>query len=234
MNNKKIFILGASSDIGFETVNKFLKEGWIVYAHYNSNKKKLQKIKSPNLKLIHINLKDIKKFEKILKNKKFDEIDSFISLTGLIVPTNFFKINFKSFIDQICVNYFSNILVMQRILPLMLKRKFGRILLSSSVGVKFGGGNNSLIYSLTKYMNEFFFSVYKNFSSRNILINTLRIGVTDTKIHKKKKNNLKQRVKLIPIKRMASVLEVAEYLYFYGSEQNTLSTNSIIEITGGE
>ena len=83
-------------------------------------------------------------------------------------------------------------------------------------------------------MNEFFFSTYKNFYSSNILINAIRIGVTNTKIHKNKGNNLKKRINLIPIKRMAKVSEVVNYLYFYASEQNALSTESIIEITGGE
>ena len=231
---KKIFILGASSDIGIATVKKFLKEKWIVLAHYNKNKNALLKIKDPNVKLINFDLRDVDNLNKFIKTKKFDNIDSFISLTGLIEPLSFFQINHKSFLNQINVNYFSNLIILQRILPGMIKKKFGRVLLSSSVGVKFGGGSNSLIYSLTKFMNEFFFSTYKNFYSSNILINAIRIGVTNTKIHKNKGNNLKKRINLIPIKRMAKVSEVVNYLYFYASEQNALSTESIIEITGGE
>ena len=72
----------------------------------------------------------------------------------------------------------------------MKKKKFGRILLSSSVGVKFGGSKNSIIYSLTKHMNEFFFTSFKEFFEENILINSIRIGITDTKIHKKNRNVL--------------------------------------------
>ena len=61
------------------------------------------------------------------------------------------------------------------------------------------------------------------------------IGVTKTKVHFKTPNkNLKKRVKLIPIKRIASVNEVADYIFFYSSENNTLTTNSIIDIAGGE
>ena len=117
----------------------------------------------------------------------------------------------------------------------MNNKKFGRILLSSSTGVKFGGGKLTGLYSLSKYMNEFFFNNYKEFYKKNILINTLRIGVTDTKIHKNVKGkNLKKRVNLIPIGRMASVSEVAKYIYFYSSNLNTLTTNEIIDISGGE
>ena len=84
-------------------------------------------------------------------------------------------------------------------------------------------------------MNEFFFNNYKYFYKKNILINALRIGVTNTKIHKNViDKNLKKRVNLIPLGRMASTNEVAKYIYFYSTEINSLTTNEIIDISGGE
>lgn len=234
--NKKVFILGASSDIGIKTTQVYLNNNWKVFAHYNQNKKELENIKDRNLKLIKFDLKKIKNFRNFTNKAKFlKTIDSFISLTGYLKPTNFSKININSFYDHINVNYLSNLFVLQKILPNMSRNYFGRILFSSSTGIKFGGGKETPIYSLTKYMNEFFLSTYYDYFKNNVLINTIRIGVTDTKIHKKIKNkDLKKRINLIPIKRMASSDEVAKYLYFYGSEKNTLTTKSIIDITGGE
>ena len=70
--------------------------------------------------------------------------------------------------------------------------------------------------------------------SQNILYNTLRIGVTNTKFHKKIKNKLlRKRVDLIPIKKMASTNEIANYIY-YLIEENNYIANEIINITGGE
>ena len=43
---KKIFILGASSDIGINVTELFLKSGWHVTAHYNNSNKKLTYLKS--------------------------------------------------------------------------------------------------------------------------------------------------------------------------------------------
>ena len=51
----------------------------------------------------------------------------------------------------------------------MSVKQFGRILLSSSTGVKFGGGKLTGLYSLTKYMNEFFFNNYRELYKKNIL-----------------------------------------------------------------
>ena len=50
--NKKVFILGASSDIGIKTTQVYLNNNWKVFAHYNQNKKELENIKDRNLKLI--------------------------------------------------------------------------------------------------------------------------------------------------------------------------------------
>ena len=38
----------------------------------------------------------------------------------------------------------------------MIKKKWGRVLLTSSIGTKFGGAENTFMYSITKFLNEFF------------------------------------------------------------------------------
>ncbi len=56
-------------------------------------------------------------------------------------------------------------------------------------------------------------SEIKKMSSNNILYNTVRIGVTDTKFHQKIKNkSISKRVKLIPIKKMALAKDI-EYIF---------------------
>ena len=44
----------------------------------------------------------------------------------------------------------------------------------------------------------------------------------------------KKRVKLIPINRMATPEEMANYLFFLGSEKNSYMTNQTVSSTGGE
>ena len=56
----------------------------------------------------------------------------------------------------------------------------------------------------------------------------------DTKFHKKIKNkSLKKRIKLIPINKMASTDDIANYIIFL-IVNNNFVTNEIINITGGE
>ena len=81
-----------------------------------------------------------------------------------------------------------------------------------------------------------FFLLFLKISLKfNILTNCIQIGVTDTKIHKQdKKKNLKNRAKLIPVKRMAKPKEIAEYIYQIASEKNTYVNLQKINIAGGE
>ena len=71
---------------------------------------------------------------------------------------------------------------------------------------------------------------------KNVLVNNLRIGVTNTKIHKKmKKNlNLKKRISLIPIQRMATSTEISNYIYNLVSQKNSFMTGQTITVSGGE
>lgn len=236
---KKIFILGASSDVGINVTELFLKSGWHVTAHYNKSNKKLiyLKTKYKEIKIIKFDLKNIFKFEKYLKkNKKlFNSYDAFVSLTGYLKPSSFENFKARDIIEHFNVNYLTNLLVIREVIKGMKKRKSGRIVLSSSIGTKFGGGFNTLGYSISKFNNEFFPVFFKTLYAKNITINTLKIGVTNTKIHNNlKSKNMKKRIKLIPLKRMASIEEVSTYIYFLCNEKNKLLTGSVINISGGE
>ena len=239
---RKVLILGANSDIGLETVKCFLEKNWHVTAHFNknnSNSKKLNKLSkdNKNIAFFRYNFLNINNFEKFIKkNKKFfHNFDSLVSLTGFLKLKNFKNFKIQDFTDHINVNYYSNILIIRELLKSMQRRKWGRIVLSSSIGSKFGGSDQSFIYSLSKSMNEFFPSYYSNLAKYNILFNTIKIGVTDTKGNRlKKKENIRKRIKLIPLKRMAKPHEVSKYIYFLSSENNTTITKETINISGGE
>ena len=127
------------------------------------------------------------------------------------------------------------ILIQKKLLKNMVSKKFGRILHISSIGVKYGGGENTFNYSFSKHSLEFISSYIKKLSKFNILTNILRVGVVKTKLHKKIKNkNLNQRIKLIPIQRAAKISEISNMIYFLASENNSYISNEIISIAGGE
>ena len=236
--NKRVLILGGSSDIGIEVVKDFLNMNWDVTAHYFKNKKKLKKLKNKKLKLIHANFMKFneKNTEKIISKKFSKKYDALINLVGYVDNKSFENTNLKSIIKTVKINALIPFLIEKKIVNKMLKQKWGRILNCSSIGVKFGGGNNSYNYSLSKHCLEFIPNRYKDWANKNVLINNIRIGVTRTKIHKRMKKNLqlKHRLKLIPAKRMAKPQGISSYIVNLVIDKNSFMTGETITVAGGE
>ena len=230
---KKVLILGGSSDIGLELAKIFLdKNIYNVDLHYHSNTKILRNL-NHKCKLIKSDLS-------ILNNKniykKFNNnYDIIVNLVGYISGKSFEKFTIESLEKTLRVNSLVPMLIIRLSLENMIKKKWGRVVNSSSVGVKFGGGNKTFEYSLSKHLNEFIPSHFKKIADKNIFYNTIKIGLTNTKIHKKISNkNLIKRTKLLPIKKMASPKDIANYIYYIASNENQFITNETINITGGE
>jgi 3-oxoacyl-[acyl-carrier protein] reductase len=62
----------------------------------------------------------------------------------------------------------------------------------------------------------------------------VRPGVIDTAFHKKFPKDMAKRIEMIPVKRMGSPGEVAETVYYLGSDKNGFITNETIAVAGGE
>ncbi len=243
MKNRKkhVLILGGSSDIGTEVVENFLRLGWNVTAHFFKNKKKLYTLKknSKNLNIIKFNFANYNNtnIEKLMVKKFNEKYDSIVNLIGYVDNKGFENTNLNSILKSITINALIPILIEKMLVKRMLLQKWGRILNCSSIGVKFGGGINSYNYSLSKHCLEFIPSSYKNWAKKNVFINNLRIGVTNTKIHNKMKRKLKmmkKRIELVPTKRMAEPNEISAYIVSLTTDSNSYMTGQTVTVSGGE
>ena len=232
-----ILILGASSDIGIQLVKKCIENGYFVYAHYNSSQSELSKFSKKNVFKLKSNFRNLndKKIREFVKQLKSKKIANIVNLVGYIDNINYLKSNLENTISSLKVNTLIPNFIIKELLPYMIKIQFGRIVNGSSIGVKFGGGESTYNYSLSKHTLEFIPSYLKKLSIKNILINNIRIGVTNTKLHSKIKNKvINKRTKLIPIGRMGETHEIANYIYFLISKKNSYLTNETISVSGGE
>jgi len=242
MKNKKkhVLILGGSSDIGIEVVKKFLQLKWKVTAHFLKNRKKLEflKKKSKNLNIIKFDFSNYNNLniEKLMVKKFNGRYDSIVNLVGYVDNKGFENTHLKSILKSLTANAILPILIEKILVKRMLAQKWGRILNCSSIGVKFGGGINSYNYSLSKHCLEFIPNTYKNWAKKNVFINNLRIGVTNTKIHKTMKRDLmmKERIKHIPMNRMAEPKEISIYITNLTTDSNSYMTGQTIAVSGGE
>ncbi len=238
IKKKHLLVLGGSSDIGSEVIKSFLNLKWNVTAHYNKNSKKLKILqkKTKNLKLVKFNFANYNLSSEKLILKKFNKkYDSIINLICYLDNKSFDETNLKSILKSLSANALIPILIEKIAVKKMLNQKFGRILNCTSVGIKFGGGTYTYNYALAKHSLEFIPSSYKNWAKKNVLINNLRIGITNTKAHKRTKGkDLKKRIKLIPMNRMAEPKEISSYIMNLATDKNSYITGQTISISGGE
>ena len=106
--NKKVLILGASSDIGLSIMRIYNKKDYEIIAHYNKgNKNFFNFVKNNrNVKIIKFNfLTSTNKTEKFLKNKIFKNCSIFINASGYIKEMQFTKTKFSDLIDVLKVNF---------------------------------------------------------------------------------------------------------------------------------
>jgi len=239
---RTVFITGVTSGIGTQIALKFAANGWNILAHYHSSKasaeglrKRIQAL-GKRCDLLHADFSTKGGIECLVKKSQEFNIDSLINNAGTYVAAKHFTdLSLEDIVDTFMVNTFAPILLSAKIFKQMKKKKFGRIVNISSVAAKYGGSSLSMHYGCSKLSLEGITkTLAKDGATFNILANTVRPGVIDTDFHKKFPKDMKHRIDMIPMKRMGRSEEVAELIYYLGSEKNTFITNEVITIAGGE
>jgi len=236
---QKVLITGASSDIGIATCRLYLSNKCQVLGLYNKGQPGLSRLDEEyqELTLHQLDFESPTEVESFIQKERKYFLDNgiFIHAAALVEPIPFFDITAENLLRAFTINVIPSFLFIRALVPAMIDRGWGRIVNLSSIGVKFGGGSKTFCYSLSKHALEFFPNDHKKWAAKNVFINTLRVGVTDTRVHKiDPEKNMNERVSMIPMGRMATPIEIANAIYWLGSEQNSFITGQVITAAGGE
>ena len=146
------------------------------------------------------------------------------------------NISLESYEYVMAVNIRAPFILSQLALRKMKAQNGGRIINVSSIGVKYGGNPVSASYTISKSALESMTYLFaKAGAPYNVLVNAVRVGLTDTNFHKNNPlKDLEKRKKLIPLRRMARAEEISNTIYFLTSSESSYTTGSLITIAGGE
>ncbi len=234
---RRVLILGASSDIGLAMTQKYLEAGFCVTGHFHRNPEALRSLSlsHPGLDLIELDLSDLSSVQSAAQDPAIAGCDALVCLAALAAPMSLESIDTDLMTRTMNVGALANFVLLSTLGPAMAKRGWGRIVIGSSIGVRFGGGVDSFAYALANHACEFIPQLARDWAANNVLTNVVRIGVTETKMHSAfSGRNLREREALIPIRRAADVCEIVDYLFWLGSKQNTYVTGQVTAISGGE
>jgi len=242
LKGKRILVVGASSDLAVDLNRMLIESGAIVGLHYNKNRTALYSYKNSSV---------IKKFKKNLNNSKacyniIDEfvkwargIDCLVQLSGDIKKTvHWSDLKKKDWDCDMDNNLAMPFFLTQRVVYHM-KMHGGKIVLMSTASASHGGGVTSLAYGIAKAGIECMVKgLTRDCAKYKILINAIAPGFINTKFHAQKmhktKEQLKERVELIPLKRAGTTKEFAETVMFLLSDGASYITGQTMTMSGGD
>ena len=245
LKDKVAVVSGASGDIGKKILEKFSNEGSNIYALVRNIEDKefieftenLKKKNNNKINIIHL---DLEKEETIrssfdLIKKDNANIDILVNNAGTVSNSLFQMTSLKSLRNIFEINFFSQFLLTQIYLKLLIKSKKGSIVFVSSnsanenpVGRSAYSASKAALNSLTK-------TISKEMGVKNLRVNAVLPGLTDTKMAKNftKDDAIDEYLNKVALKRIAKTSEIANVIAFLASDKSSYINGQLITIDGG-
>jgi 2-dehydro-3-deoxy-L-rhamnonate dehydrogenase (NAD+) len=167
--------------------------------------------------------------------ERFGRIDVLVNnagITGGNAPT--WELDTKIWRRVVEVNLIAAFLTCRSIVPVMLKRGYGRIVNVASVAGKEGNPNASHYSASKAGLIGFTKSLAKELATRNILVNCVTPAAARTEIFKQMKaEHIQYMLSKIPMNRFVEPAEVASLISWLASEECSFSTGAVFDISGG-
>ncbi len=243
MEEKKVVVVtGASRGIGKEIALKYAENGYNVAINYVSDKTNVEELekefkeKGAEALIVKADVSKSEQVQEFIKAviEKYGKIDVLVNNAGITRDMLLMRMKEEDFDKVIEINLKGTFLVTKEVVPYMMKKRDGKIIsLSSVVGVTGNAGQCN--YSASKAgIIGFTKSIAKELASRNIRANAVAPGFIDTDMTNVLSDEVKENInKQIPMRRMGTAREIANVVYFLGSEESSYITGQVINIDGG-
>ena len=239
---KTVLITGGSRGIGKEVATVFAENGYDIIINYVSDKTDVKSLKKEfdekgvESLIIKADVSKQEEVDNLIKQaiEKFEKIDVLVNNAGITKDNLLMRMSEEEFDKVIEINLKGTFLVTKAVTKYMMKKRQGSIVnLSSVVGV--AGNSGQCNYSASKAgIIGFTKSIAKELASRNIRANAVAPGFIATDMTSVLSDAVKENINgQIPLKRMGTAKEVAELIYFLGSEKSSYITGQVINVDGG-
>tara|TARA_S200000501_G_scaffold307415_1_gene296557 strand:- start:54 stop:800 length:747 start_codon:yes stop_codon:yes gene_type:complete len=239
LKNKTAIITGGAQGFGFDIAKRFLSSGAKVII-WDIDKKQLIKCsKEIDNKNLSFNVVDVSKFSNVKKivNKisKNSKIDILINNAGITGPTaSLWDYDVKKWEKIMEINLLGTFYCCKCIVPIMIKNNYGRIVNVASVAGKDGNANASAYSAAKAGVIGLTKSLGKELAKKNIAINAITPAGAKTRILKQMtKKHVKLMLSKVPRGRFLELKEFTSLVCWLSSEENSFSTASVFDISGG-
>lgn len=228
---KRILITGATRGIGAAIAQKYKTQGHYVIGMGS------QEQSTPEY-LDEYSACDLSSNDALTNEQDvilYKEIDVLVNCAGINIINNFGDITLEDFQRVQQVNVVAPFRLCQMVLPHMARQGWGRIVNISSVWGKISKQGRAS-YSASKFaLDGMTVALANEYAAQGILANSVAPGFIDTEMTQRNLGpaGIATMLANVPIGRLATVDEVAEFVYWLGSEQNTYISGQNLAIDGG-
>ena len=240
LKNKKIIVTAAAQGIGRATALMFAREGASVIAS-DINEEKLYELKKEISKI------EIKKLDATDKDavEKFcssiDDVDVLFHAVGFVHHGTLMDCDHIEFKKSIDVNIYSAYLMSYNLVPKMLSKGKGNIIIVSSAASSVKGAPNRFIYGVTKAaLNGFIKALAIDYVKKGIRCNGILPGTVETpswegrvKMSDDPKKAREDFIARQAMGRLAQPEEIASLATYLASDESAFVTGTLNLIDGG-
>lgn len=241
MENKTVLITGASKGIGKDIARKFSDNGWNLLINYRSDIDEGKYIRDLDIDQSKIGFfkGDISKADQVEKMfteaiNKFKKIDVLVNNAGITLDSLAIRMTEENFKKVLDVNVNGVFYCMKEAAKHMMKNRSGSIVSISSI-VGLHGNIGQINYAASKgaiiSMNK---TLALELAPRNIRCNCVAPGFIKTDMTEKIKDKYKEEIiNKIPMKAFGNPEDVANLVYFLGSDESSYISGQVISVDGG-
>ena len=243
LNNKTVFITGASRGIGEGIALKLAEQGAHVAFSYISSDEKASALQE-KLKAFGVRAKAYKSNAGIFADceamvndvvKEFGTVDICVNNAGISKDNLLLRMSQEQWDEVIQTNLKSVFNMTKQVIRPMMKAKSGSIInMSSIVGETGNAGQTSYAASKAGIIG-FTKSVAKELGSRNIRCNAIAPGFIETDMtgYLKEGDSADKYKAGIPLGRFGTTEDIANTVLFLSSDMGAYITGQVISVCGG-
>jgi NAD(P)-dependent dehydrogenase (short-subunit alcohol dehydrogenase family) len=241
--DKTALVTGGSRGIGKAISLALAKAGANVALTYNTNENLAAKVEKSiiedNGKAIAVqmsveNRTSVNKTINEVKNS-LGSIDILINNAAIAQEKPFDTITDTDWNSMLAVNLRGPFVCCQEVLPEMVQKGWGRIINITSIGGQWGGFNQVHYSSAKAGLISLTRSLAKIYSCHGITTNAVSPGLVETDMSSReiKSKSGSEKIRNIPIGRIATVDEIAQVVVFLASDEASYITGQTTNVNGG-
>ena len=240
LNNKNIVVTAAAQGIGRATAIAYSKEGAYVVAT-DINEEKLNELKAENSNITtevldSTNKEAVENFSQSIK-----DVDVLFHAVGFVHHGTIMECSSDEFYNSININVYSAYLMSSFLLPKMIQKNKGNIIIVSSAASNVKGAPNRFIYGTTKAaLNGFVKAMAADYVKKGIRCNAILPGTVETPSWEGRVNMAddpkqarKDFINRQLMGRLAKPEEIASLAVYLASDESDFVTGTLNLIDGG-